>query len=109
MPPVGKSKSRIASLLLVAFSALDTRSSSSVVRQHAESGRHLGQVRHEGFAMSRHAPDGSEQLAHRRDHGYLLLRSVDRLVDCFRHLRYEHDGHGRAIVGNRRLVPSHRG
>jgi hypothetical protein len=25
-------------------------------------------VRHEGFAMSRHAPDGGQQLAHRRDH-----------------------------------------
>ena len=35
----------------------------------------------------------------------MLLLSVDRLVDCFRHLRYEHDGHGRAIVGNRHLVP----
>jgi hypothetical protein len=25
-------------------------------------------MRHEGFAMSRHAPDGGQQLAHRRYH-----------------------------------------
>ena len=31
------------------------------------------------------------------------------LVDGFRHLRYEHGRHGRGIVGNRHLVPSHRG
>jgi hypothetical protein len=38
------------------------------------SGRHY---RHEGFAMSRHAPDSSQQLAHRRDH-----RSEEKVGCC---------------------------
>jgi hypothetical protein len=43
-------------------------SSSSVVRYGAEGLRHSRQVRHERFAMSRHAPDRGQQLTHRRDH-----------------------------------------
>jgi hypothetical protein len=42
-------------------------SSSSLVRHSADSRRHSRQVRHEGFAMSRHAPDRSQQLTHRCD------------------------------------------
>ncbi len=43
-------------------------SSSSLVRHSAEGRRRSRQVRHEGFAMCRHAPDRGQQLAHRRDH-----------------------------------------
>src|SRR6266851_9025305 len=43
-------------------------SSSSLARHSAGGRRHSMQLRHEGFAMSRHAPDRGQQLAHRRDH-----------------------------------------
>jgi hypothetical protein len=36
--------------------------SSSLVRHSAEGRRHLGQVRHEWFAMTRHAPEHGHSL-----------------------------------------------
>src|ERR1700687_5155200 len=67
-------------------------SSSSLARHSAEGRRHSRQVRHEGFAMSRHAPDRGQQLAHRRD---LQHRRAPAALRFYNFLREQGSGAAR--------------